>query len=233
MLASSSFFRENLRNEKEFSAFFEKNRSLIYSLCRRYTEDCQSAEDLTQEAFVKFYQNVTSIRGSALAFLKTIAANLSVDWLRKRKTRKEDFDGNEALLADIDICDDAGFLEVISGECSKMIRKALASLDDNCKKFLFYLSEGLKLHEIAGLLGVSESKIRSDSSRCRRKAIYDLASLHASEFSESEQHFIEIYFKNLYVSKMSVMKSLSLSEEQFGALHAKILERLSQVYATE
>jgi RNA polymerase sigma-70 factor (ECF subfamily) len=224
---------EDLSKEDVFRDFFEKNKSAVYAVCKHYIPDTQIAEDLTQEAFIKFHQNIQSIRGSAIAFIKTIAANLSIDFWRKKKVQKESLIEEESRIVDKESIEDIGFILATVAESSEKIRQALTLLDEYCRTFLYYLSEGLRLNEISTIVNVTESKIRGDSSRCRRKAIYELCSLEGITFSDQEKLFVKGYFANPYTSKTKALGDLRIGEEDFEQLHRGILEKLYQFYCPE
>ena len=75
----------------------------IYRYCFFRMQDHSLAEDLTQEAFLKFLETSTyHDRGKPLAFLYTIARNLCIDHIRHKKTRPE-----SVINCDISIFSDA------------------------------------------------------------------------------------------------------------------------------
>ncbi len=60
----------------------------IYNLCYRFTGSPDSAEDLTQEVFIKIYRTLDSYdvgRGAFTTWLTTMTRNLLVDHFRKSK----------------------------------------------------------------------------------------------------------------------------------------------------
>ena len=89
----------------------------IYKYCNFKVQDPQLAEDLTQETFLRFFEQNNYInRGKPLAYLYTIAKNLCIDAYRKT--------GEQPLPKDI-VDDDAdiGILET-----SIAVRNAIAKL---------------------------------------------------------------------------------------------------------
>lgn len=56
----------------------------VYSVCYRLLRDAQEAEDVTQEAFLKYWQLSAEVRG-AKAWLITVARNKCLDRLRATK----------------------------------------------------------------------------------------------------------------------------------------------------
>ena len=60
----------------------------IYRYCYLHTQNRHTAEDLTQETFLKFLETPSyHDRGKPLAFLYTIARNLCIDHIRRTKAR--------------------------------------------------------------------------------------------------------------------------------------------------
>lgn len=57
----------------------------IYTFCYFRVKNKQVAEDLTQETFLKYFENDYIEKGKKLAFLYTIARNLCIDYYRKNK----------------------------------------------------------------------------------------------------------------------------------------------------
>lgn len=74
----------------------------IYRLALRYTGDRTEAEDLTQETFLRAYQNLASFDRSKSAgpWLCTIAANLCRNWLRNNRELPGDFSEERFLPTD-------------------------------------------------------------------------------------------------------------------------------------
>lgn len=67
----------------------EEQYDKIYRYCYYKLHNVQQAEDITQEAFLRYlecdsYKDI----GRPLAFLYTIARNLCIDWFRRRKTEE-------------------------------------------------------------------------------------------------------------------------------------------------
>lgn len=70
----------------EAKRLLSRYRSTIYSFIRRKGFRAEEADDLTQETLIRAYLNLDGFRGTSLdAWLYRIAANVSVDYLRKRR----------------------------------------------------------------------------------------------------------------------------------------------------
>lgn len=70
----------------EAEGLLGRYRSPIYAFIRRKGFRADEADDLTQETLIRAYLNLGGFRGVSLdAWLYRIAANVSVDYLRKRR----------------------------------------------------------------------------------------------------------------------------------------------------
>ena len=70
----------------EAEALLRRYRTGIYAFIRRKGFSAEEADDLTQETLIRAYTHLDGFRGSSMdAWLYRIAANVSVDHLRKRR----------------------------------------------------------------------------------------------------------------------------------------------------
>lgn len=78
-------------NEAYFEQIYSEHNKLVYNMCLHYVLNTEDAQDITQEVFVKIYQRFHQYN-PASASLKTwicqIAINLSLDFLKSKKTNK-------------------------------------------------------------------------------------------------------------------------------------------------
>lgn len=76
-------------DEEAMELFVREYYPQILKYCRYHCPDRESAEDLTQETFARFFRNLSSYRhkGKALNYLYTIARNLCIDFMRKNRER--------------------------------------------------------------------------------------------------------------------------------------------------
>jgi RNA polymerase sigma-70 factor (ECF subfamily) len=70
-----------------FSVIVDRYQSKVYSTAFHYTHDQEEARDLTQEIFIKLYNNLQSYKSKASfsTWLYRIAVNRCIDWTRKKK----------------------------------------------------------------------------------------------------------------------------------------------------
>jgi RNA polymerase sigma-70 factor (ECF subfamily) len=83
-----------LGNQAAFEKLVIKYHHKIFGLIASYVKNPADAEDLTQEAFLKAYQNLSSLknRGQFPFWLRRIAKNHCTDWLRQQRKNHLSFD---------------------------------------------------------------------------------------------------------------------------------------------
>jgi RNA polymerase sigma-70 factor, ECF subfamily len=82
-----------LGNEAALTTLYQRFSRRVHSLARRILGSQSEADDITQEVFVKLWERAGGFfeqRGSAAAWLMTIAHHASIDALRRRTTRRID-----------------------------------------------------------------------------------------------------------------------------------------------
>ena len=74
-------------SQKAFKLLLRKHREAIYHVILRIVRNPQEAEDLVQETFMKAFTSLSSYRSQYkfTTWLYRIAANSSIDYLRKKK----------------------------------------------------------------------------------------------------------------------------------------------------
>jgi RNA polymerase sigma-70 factor (ECF subfamily) len=72
---------------------FEQHRSFLFSIAYRMLGSVMDAEDIMQEAFLRWRDASHSQAGSAMTFLSKIVTNLCIDQLRSARVRREQYVG--------------------------------------------------------------------------------------------------------------------------------------------
>ncbi|MDD3625704.1 MAG: RNA polymerase sigma factor [bacterium] len=89
-------------DEESFRKLFETLKTRIYRYIYRYVGNKFEAEDLTIEAFTRFYENREKVdpQGNVISYIYSISHNLVVDYLRRYKSTvslDEDIDPGTVL----------------------------------------------------------------------------------------------------------------------------------------
>jgi RNA polymerase sigma factor (sigma-70 family) len=146
----------------------------MYNTALRIVTQPAEAEDIMQEAFLSAFRKIESYKGDVSfgAWLKRIVINKSIDALRLRKLRFEEFNGREPDEEPEQLCD---FEEDDTTQAEQMviqIKDTIRELPQGYRVVLtLALIEGLDHEEIAQVLSISESTSRSQLVRARKKLI--------------------------------------------------------------
>jgi len=151
-------------------------QDMVFTTSARLVGDDRQAEDIAQEVFLKAFENFDQLRTSPSAggWLKTVARNLSLNhifryrrrWRMFSELRREDSEEDEpevefALPDDVLAGVDA---DVRHG----LVEEALHRLPERQRlPLVLYHFEELSYEEIAGQLGVSLAKVKTDIFRAR------------------------------------------------------------------
>lgn len=125
----------------------EEQYDRIYQYCYYRVHNVQTAEDITQEVFLRYLESEGVRYGRPIAYLYTIARNLCIDEYRKKKT--------EELP---DVLPENGKGENAEEELvdAMMLRQAMSALDEYEREIvvLRYVNE-VAVTDIAAVYGIS------------------------------------------------------------------------------
>jgi RNA polymerase sigma-70 factor (ECF subfamily) len=141
---------------------------LIYSFIFRLVKNEQTAEDLTQEVFVKIWKNLRKFKKNRnfKAWALTIAKNSAIDFLRKKKTASfSEFDVAEGENLILEILADSAPLPDAVLESKNLMQKAESAVNKLSSKskevMVLHYNQGLTFEEISQLLGESLNTVKS------------------------------------------------------------------------
>jgi RNA polymerase sigma-70 factor, ECF subfamily len=144
----------------------------IYNLSYRYTCRRDEAEDLTQDIFIRVYQNLKSFRsesGSFQSWVMKIGRNLIIDHYRRTR-RFQQSAGTEEMEA-MNLKDDRlpnPQRSVEQSEAATFLMEGLQGLSPELKEAIILRDlEDLTYQDIAELLGIPEGTVKSRINRGR------------------------------------------------------------------
>lgn len=150
---------------RAFRELYEAYSKAMYNICLRMTGQSTDAEDVLQEAFVQVFKNLHKLEtdSSLTAWIKRIVVNHCVSHLRKKKMRFEEV--NEVETADEHDIDEDEHAFTVS-----MVKDAIKELPDGYRTVLnLYIFEEYSHKEIAALLGITESTVKTQFMRAKEK----------------------------------------------------------------
>jgi len=92
-----------LRDRSAFSALYDATSAKLFGVCLRVLDNRAEAEEVLQEVYIRIWHKADSytVTGhSPMTWLITVARNLSIDRLRKRKTKTKPIDDAVELADD-------------------------------------------------------------------------------------------------------------------------------------
>lgn len=152
----------------------------IYNLCYRFTNSPDTAEDLTQEVFIRIYRTIGTYhieKGAFTTWLTTLTRNLLVDHFRRgRQERLTDSidatptDDPDSLTLSDRLRDPGPSPadRLASKETQKMVQRALARLSPDLREAVILRDlQDMDYKEIAQVLRVPEGTVKSRINRGR------------------------------------------------------------------
>ena len=149
-------------------AFTLHHRTVFRAACS-VVRDTGLAEDITQETFIKLYDNMDSIKDSEMLkpWLIRVAMNLAKNTIRgntRANVREEKY---FQIKGDKD--DFTAEKELVQKEVAKDVREALDKVKEPLRSCLVLKQQGLSYKEIAESLSLTESSIGTFIARGKKE----------------------------------------------------------------
>ena len=146
-------------DQQAFYQLYQQFKGRVYAVCWRLLADCAQAEDATQEAFVRAWQQLPNFRGesSFSTWLHTISSRAAIDlWRKDKKLRLVSSDDTEqSVLPEEPMC--------------KSLEQAISRLPAQARAvFVLFALEGYQHEEIADLLGIAQGSSKAQYHRARQ-----------------------------------------------------------------
>ncbi len=155
----------HLGDASAFKKFFHGLYPDIFRFLYRYTRDQEAAKDLTQEAFVRFWQARDRINGDLAPklYLFRIARNLAVENACRQKRTKRESDLPENLLVRLSYDPSDAYERSLAAD---KIQESLSLLPERCRA-VFVLSRyhDLSYQEIARSLDISIQTVKNQMNK--------------------------------------------------------------------
>ncbi len=158
----------------ETAEIYQPLRPLLFSIAYRMLGTVSDAEDIVQEAFLRYHRAAAAGPGgidSPKAFLSAVTTRLCIDYLRSARVRREAYVGEwlpEPLLTDTAAPDPAGAAE--QADSLSMAFLLLLERLTPVERAVFLLHDvfGYDYDEISGIVGKSKDNCRQLVLRARR-----------------------------------------------------------------
>ena len=164
-------------DDSAFDTLVEKYQKGVHALAWRKIGDFHYAEEITQDTFLRAYQNLSTLRNPSqfLGWLYVIANRVCLHWLRKEKPAKRVQSLEDTPMEEVDKSAYARYdLEQRETQATEhrfeIVKKLLEKLPEGeyTVMTLYYLGE-MTTKEIGKFLGVSVETIRTRLYRARKR----------------------------------------------------------------
>ena len=162
-------------DEAAFAALVKRYQKAVHTLAWRKIGDFHIAEDITQDAFLKVYQKLHTLKdpNQFAGWLYVITSNLCSTWLRKKRIQTQPLEDADTTMMPRDVYSQHVVEERKNTAVEsqrEVVKKLLAKLKESERivMSLHYLGE-MKIEEISRFLGVSTSTIKSRLRRARNR----------------------------------------------------------------
>lgn len=154
-------------NGERYDDIVERYQTKLYRTTYYYTLNIEDARDLTQEIFIKAYNNLNKFKyGSTFStWLYRIAVNHCIDWHRKKKSQHEDPAHWDKLQAKEDSLEDL----VLRQEMINEVQEAVNALPEIYRTILIlYYFEDFNPQLIADILSTPKRTVETRLFRGRK-----------------------------------------------------------------
>jgi RNA polymerase sigma-70 factor (ECF subfamily) len=147
---------------------FERHRRHLESVAYRMLGSRSEAEDAVQEAWLRLSRSDTEAVQNLAAWLTTVVARVSLDMLRSRRARREDY---VALPEPIVTIENGPQDEAVLADSVGLALLVVLDTLTPAERLAFVLHDmfGVAFDEIAAILDRSEAATRQLASRARRR----------------------------------------------------------------
>jgi RNA polymerase sigma-70 factor (ECF subfamily) len=162
----------------EFMTFMRAYQNMVFSTAARLAGNDAQAEDISQEVFMRAYENFAELKASPTAggWLKTVTTHLTLNYVTRYRRRWRFFselehpsDDDESSTREVEWeVPDTVLADLGEEEQARLVDEALRRLPLHQRlPLVLYHFEDLPYQEIADKLKVSLAKVKTDISRGR------------------------------------------------------------------
>ena len=164
-----SLIKKIAAGEKEFfGELVLKHQDFIFNVVKNYVRFEEEARDITQEVFLKAYENIEKFRGDSKfsSWLYRIAYNLSINWSERKQGRETQLDYGfaETIPEPASVTDELFDKELVISRITEVIEEMPLKYKVVIKLYYF---EEKSYQEIADTLDIPMNTVKVQILRAR------------------------------------------------------------------
>ena len=171
-----------------YSFLVNKHRDMVYTIALKIVGNCEDAEEIAQDVFIKAYQSLKKFKRKSKfsTWLYRIAYNSSISKVRKKRIEVSAI--NENIIENYNTFndDESEYFEQINFETKrKYLFKILDNLpeEDNLLINLFYMNNN-SINEISEITGLKISNLKVKLFRIRKKIYIEIMKMFKNNIVE-------------------------------------------------
>jgi len=138
---------------------------MLKFICHSFVHDSHIAEDLAQDSFINAIKQIMTFRtelpnSSFKAFIRVIAYNVSLNYLKRQKIKREQSNKVAHGLTDEDTSAEKPPVLAIQNEAKQKLRDALNKLSEPAKTYVWdYYINGLSYSHMCDSYGITKGQL--------------------------------------------------------------------------
>ena len=175
-------------NDEAWRELVDRFGPRVYAIAYHFTMKREDAEELSQEIFLKVFENLHRYDGGfpLVAWILSVSRNLCIDRYRRRKREKSfRFVSDEAVTSLLKSEDDPASM-ALKKERTKLLFSALSEIPEDLAEILVLRDlNGLAYDEIGKALDLPEGTVKSRLFRARAEVARKIRERHESRGAAS------------------------------------------------
>ncbi len=159
-------------DQHAYAELVKRYQNFVFTICMRYTDSREDAEEIAQDIFVKAYRCLADFRGESKfsTWLYTIVNTSCITFLRKKKLETKSLDDERVFAVADNIDSGMRANQVEQKSRVAMVNQAIQLLSPDDAKIisLFYKGEQ-SLDEIGVIMGIDPNTVKVKLHRARQR----------------------------------------------------------------
>lgn len=157
---------------------FTQHSRLMMTVCLRYADNRQEAEDMLQEGFIKVFAHINQYEGKGAlgGWIRKVMVNTALNYLRQQKHHRK--------LADVEAAEEVEALDsdAVESMSADDLIKLISTMPSGYRTvFNLFAVEGYSHKEISEMMNITESTSKTQFLKARNWLMKNLTSIEKTE----------------------------------------------------